>query len=228
MRSLSRLLFFSVLVGGLSSGCHRTFSASTSQPNPLKQPLDTLRETEVLTIVTGDMELNRPRSQTSPVRVLSQERYPLLNKASFNIVSRDRLRFHVQIQHKWQSYANLRSWKVVLEDDQGNRYSPASVETSKPKHLMETWSREKRTVSRSSRGYITQIHNDAYKDRQTLGNLSVYQGRGDLVFYQRDIFGPEVRSMTLTLERSGVTFKFSWQFADDLPAAVPTLALKGG
>ena len=34
-------------------------------------------------------------------------------------------------------------------------------------------------------------------------------------FFQRDIFGPEVRSMTLELERSGITFRFSWQFADE-------------
>ena len=60
-----------------------------------------------------------------------------------------------------------------------------------------------------------QINNDGYKDRQPLGNLSVFRGRGDYVFYRRDIFGPDVRSMSLSLTRSGVTFKFTWKFADD-------------
>ena len=35
------------------------------------------------------------------------------------------------------------------------------------------------------------------------------------VFYQRDIFGPEVRSMTLEITRSGVTFRYQWNFTDE-------------
>jgi hypothetical protein len=92
-----------LLVGGLL-GCGRTFRAETTQPNPMAMPTETLRSSEKVTIVTGDMELEAPEApdaakQATPTR---NRRYPLINQASFTIVSRDRLRFHVQIDHKWQ------------------------------------------------------------------------------------------------------------------------------
>ncbi len=199
------------------ASCHRTFSASISQPNPLAQPLDTLRQTAKLTIVTGDMDLVHPRPPRVKGRdsLLSHQRYPLQNTASFTIVSRDRLRFHVQIEHKWKDYTDISTWKAVLTDDQGNVFQPTGIDSVKAKHLMETWSFQRRTTRRNRFGDIVQINNDGYKDRQPLGNLSVFRGRGDFVFYQRDIFGPEVRSMSLSLTRSGVTFKYTWKFADD-------------
>ena len=198
-------------------GCHKTFRTSVSQPNPLAQPLDTLRQTEELTIVTGDMDLVRPRAPRGEGRdsLMSHERYPLMNKASFTVVSRDRLRFHVQIEHKWKSYTDISTWKAVLTDDAGNVYQPTAIDTVKARHLVETWSFQRRSTRRNAFGDIVQINNDGYKDRQPLGSLSVFRGRGDFVFYRRDIFGPEVRSMSLSLTRSGVTFKYTWKFADD-------------
>jgi len=200
------------------SGCHKTFSASTFQPNPLAQPLDTLRETEELVIVTGDMELVHPRPPRGDGKdtLLSHERYSLLNKASFTVVSRDRLRFHVQIEHKWKKYTDISTWKAVLTDDKGNVYQPTAIDTVKARHLVETWSYERRSTVRNHFGDIVYINNDGYKDRQPLGSLSVFRGRGDFVFYHRDIFSPEVRFMTLSLTRSGITFKYTWKFADDV------------
>lgn len=216
-RASGLLLGSFALLGLVLGGCHRTFSASIRQPNPLASPLDTLRDTEVLTIVTGDMELSHPRRSRVEGRdsLMSQERYPLHNKASFTVVSRDRLRFHVQIEHKWKTYTDISTWKAVLYDDKGNRYAPTSIDTVKARHLVETWSFERRSTQRNAFGDIVHINDDGHRDRQPLGSLSVFRGRGDFVFYQRDIFGPDVRSMTLELTRSGVTFKYQWTFADD-------------
>lgn len=218
-RSLGHLALGAMLA--LSAfGCHRTFSASTYQPNPLSAPLESLRQTEELTIITGDMELTHPR----PARVegqdslMSSERYPLRNTASFTVVSRDRLRFHVQFEHKWKDYTKIHTWKAVLTDDRGRRFAPSSIDAVKAKHLVKTWSFERRTTQRNGFGDIVQINDDGYKDRQPLGSLSVFRGRGDFVFYSRDIFGPEVRWMTLELTRSGVTFRYTWKFADDPPS----------
>jgi hypothetical protein len=206
--------------------CHRTFSAKVSQPNPLLSPLDTLRDTEVLTIVTGDMELSHPRTSRVEGRdsLMSKTRYPLLNKASFTVVSRDRLRFHVQIEHKWKQYTDISTWKAKLYDDQGNQYAPTAIDTVKARHLVETWSFETRSTRRDGFGNIVQINDDGHRNRQPLGSLSVFRGRGDFVFYERDIFGPEVRSMTLELTRSGVTFKYQWNFADE--ESGPQVALR--
>ena len=77
------------------------------------------------------------------------------------------------------------------------------------------YERERRTAKRNAFGDIIQINDDGYKDRQPLGSLSVFRGRGDFVFYSRDIFGPEVRWMTLELSRSGITFRYTWKFTDE-------------
>src|SRR5688500_1231768 len=92
----------------LGGGCARTFRSAVTQPNPLIQPLETLRESEEVVIMTGDMELNQPAGGGgSGGAALVEERYPLTNSASFTVVSRDRLRFHVQIEHKWQDWADV-------------------------------------------------------------------------------------------------------------------------
>src|SRR5262245_47736876 len=53
---------FGVLVLGLTvtAGCARTFHGSATQPNPLAVPNETLRSSERITIVRGDMELEAP------------------------------------------------------------------------------------------------------------------------------------------------------------------------
>ncbi len=226
------VVFGLLVVVGLSA-CHKTFSASTHQPNPLAQPLDTLRRSEELVITTGDMDLVHPRpaqhSNSSGASSLQyMERYPLRNKASFTVVSRDRLRFHVQIEHKWKQYTDISTWKAVLTDDQGNAYQPTSIDSVKARHLVETWSFQRRTARRNAFGNIVHINNDGYRDRQPLGNLAVFRGKGDFVFFRRDIFGPEVRSMSLSLTRSGITFKFTWKFAEDgelVPVSVAKLEM---
>ena len=76
----------------------------------------------------------------------------------------------------------------------------------------------------NGRGNITGIANDGYKHPNHLGNLSVFRGQGDFVFYSRDIFTPRLKWMTLVVERRGVAFTFTWKFVDDRPdtAAVDT------
>jgi hypothetical protein len=77
-----------------TTGCTRTFRASTVQPNPLAEPTETLRQSEKITIVTGDMELEKPDEPepTQRATMVRNNRYPLYNQASFTIVSRDRPR----------------------------------------------------------------------------------------------------------------------------------------
>jgi hypothetical protein len=51
-----------------------------------------------------------------------------------------------------------------------------------------------------------------------MGSLSVFRGRADFVFYQRDLFTQEVRSMKLVVKRSGEAFEFLWHFRDSVAA----------
>ena len=196
--------------------CTRTFSAEVVQPNPLAQPTETLRDSEEVKIVTGDMELNVPRQpeRSQQVAPMRHNKYPLNNVASFTVVSRDRLRFHVQLEHKWQEWADLRTWEVYMIDDEGRRYLPESVEHARTKHLVSMWDREVRSVQRNMYGDIVKINEDGYKRRQTLGSLSVFRGNADFVFYQRDVFTPDMRKLTLVVRRPGQAFEFKWHFDD--------------
>jgi hypothetical protein len=204
-----------VAVAGLGlASCSRTFSAEVVQPNPLARPTETLRDSEPVRIVTGDMELNVPREAEQRVSVLTHKRYPLVNEASFTVVSRDRLRFHVQLEHKWQEWADLQSWEVYMVDDQGRQYLPESIEHAKTKHIVSMWDYEVRTARRNAYGDIVSINEDGWRRRTPLGSLSVFRGNADFVFYQRDLFTPDVTKMTLVVRRSGQAFEFIWNFAD--------------
>ena len=61
-----------------------------------------------------------------------------------------------------------------------------------------------------------EINDDGCKRRQTLGSLSVFRGRGDFVFYDRDLFTTNVRSLKLVVKRSGEAFEFVWRFQDNV------------
>ena len=203
-----------------AGGCHRTFKSAVTQPNPLTQPLETLRESEVITIVTGDMELNVPADGSgSGGAAWVDERYPLRNVAHFTVVSRDRLRFHVQVEHKWQEWADLSTWNAYLVDDQGKHYDPADIDLISDRHITKMWDYEQRSTVVNSSGDIVAVNNDGYKRRQALGSMSLFRGRGDFVFHHRDIFSARVKWLTLHIERSGTVFEFTWRFADDVVMA---------
>ena len=201
-------------------GCARTFRGEAVQPNPMTAPTEISPISEKITIVTGDMELESPEPPegTQRVAVVKNNRYPLYNQASFTIVSRDRLRFHVQVDHKWQEWADLNTWSVYLEDDAGRRWSPESVEHAKTRIMTKMWDREQRTAIRNRYGDIVAVEEDGWRNRQTLGSLSVFRGRADFVFYQRDLFNQNVRSLKLVVRRPGEAFEFTWRFQDNVAA----------
>lgn len=210
-----------LIAGVAAAGCARTFDAKVVQPNPLVQPSETLRESEKATIIIGDMDLEVPEQPgpTRRVALLRNHLYPLTNEASWTMVSRDRLRFHVQIEHKWQEWADVSTWEVYLIDDMGRRYLPESVEHARTKHMVSMWDREQRSVQRNMYGDITAINEDGWRSRQTLGSLSVFRGTGDFVFYQRDLFTPDMRKLKLVVRRPGQAFEFGWNFDDNQVAA---------
>jgi len=218
-----------VLAIAATTGCARTFTGETVQPNPLRDPTETLPTGEEITIVRGDMELEMPE-EAAPAHTSSaahNHRYPLINQASFTIVSRDRLRFHVQIDHKWQEWADLTTWKVKLEDDKGRTWSPEAIEGARTKILTTMWDREQRSAICSNAGedgrgdcYNTIGYaDDGHLRRQTLGSLSVFRGKADFTFYQRDLMDRNVRRLTFTISRPGEAFEFTWNFADHVAAS---------
>lgn len=222
VKSPRKALLAAILGLAAAGACGRTFSSSVTQPNPLTRPLDTLRESEPIVIVTGDMDLNVPREDAAAGGgvVWVNSRYPLTNQAHFTVVSRDRLRFHVQIEHKWQEWADVSTWRATLVDDQGHRYRPDEVDLVSDRHITQMWDYESRSTVVNDFGDIVRVNNDGYKRRQPLASMSLFRGRGDFVFHHQNIMRPSVKSLTLHIERSGTAFEFTWRFADDVARAV--------
>jgi hypothetical protein len=219
-----------MLVGVVAVGasCTRTFKGVAVQPNPLVDQNETLRESEKITIVRGDMDLEAPAPAegVGTASIAHNHKYPLFNRAQFTMVSRDRLRFHVQIDHKWQEYADLGTWQVELVDDKGRHWIPENMEHARTKLITTMWDREQRTSVCDSRGRDANqncfntigYREDGWRRRQTLGSLSVYRGNADFVFYERDLFSVNVRSLKLIVKRSGEAFEFVWRFQDNVAA----------
>ncbi len=206
------------------AACTKTFQAEVVQPNPLANPTETLRTSEELKILTGDMDLKQPDAPDGigNASMVHSRNYKLINTASFTMVSRDRLRFHVQVDHKWEDFADLKTWEVSLEDDQGHRWTPESVEHARTRLITHMWDPEQRTAicgtsGRDGKGdcfNTVGYQDDGWKRRQMLGSLSVFRGNADFVFYQRDLFTPSLRTLKLVVRRSGTVFEYTWNFDD--------------
>lgn len=209
-------------VGVCAAACSPTFRGGVTQPNPEVSPTETLRISEPIVVITGDMDLAMPvpADQAAPVTILHLKRYPLHNQAQFTVVSRDRLRFHVQLEHKWQEWADLNTWTAYLEDDRGTRWLPEGLDHATTHLITSMWDQEVRTVRRNHFGDIMQINDDGWRRRAPLGSLSVFRGKGDFVFYQRDLLRRDCRWLRLTIQRGGVTFEFTWRFAEDEPEPI--------
>jgi hypothetical protein len=220
---------YAVLIGVVAA-CTRTFHGEAVQPNPVANPTETLRSSERIQIIVGDMELNMPEqasgwSSSSPAH---NRHYPLINAASFTVVTRDRLRFHVQVDHKWEEYADLNTWHAVLVDDRGRVWTPEALEHARVSLITKMWDREQKRAVCDSHGKLgngncvnTVGHDETsgWQSRQTLGNLSVFRGRADFVFYDRELFTPNMKWLKLTISRSGEVFEFVWHFEDEVASA---------
>src|SRR5262245_20932379 len=131
----------SAIVALAVGACSPVFRGAVTQPNPSAAPTETLRISEPVVVITGDMDLNLPAAPADglPVAVLHTRRYPLHNQAQFTVVSRDRLRFHVQLEHKWQEWADLSTWTAYLEDDRGHRWVPEGLDHATTRLVTQMW-----------------------------------------------------------------------------------------
>lgn len=198
-----------------NGGCHKTLSARVVQPNPLCQPLETLRQSETADIVTGDHELRAPEvGEARTGSLMGSQAIRLHNKAAFKVVSRDRLRFRLQVEHKWREWADISGWRAYLIDDRGRRYEPEHAETGRNEHVVSMWDYETRSAVRDRYGDITHVNQDGHKDRKALGSVSYFRGNSSLAFYARDLFTSELESLTLVLERPGMSLRWTWRFTE--------------
>lgn len=113
---------------------------------------------------------------------------PPLMKSSvqFTVASRDRLRFHVGIVRTFEDDADTSKWHAWLEDERGRHYEPDGHEVSTVK-TFPTW------------GWTA---------------TDLYVGRGDFVFYARDLFGRDTRKLTFVMTHGDEVYRFVWEFGE--------------
>lgn len=180
----SRLVGWALLAVqlGPALACNRAWSADTlTPPITLGTTLDA-RTSLPAVIEMHDMEL--PRTMA------------LLNSVYFVAVSKDRLRFHVTLHHKWEDMSDPTRWRVWIEDDRGHVYHPAAC--------------DRRVIRPVTRMY------DAYVSQPFL-SFTVYKGDGDYVFHRRDLVRKDMRWLTLVMKRPGYEYRYRWSFVDAEP-----------
>lgn len=171
---------------GPAVACNKTWSADTlTPPITFGANLDA-RSSLPAVIELHDMEL--PRS------------IPLMNSVYFVAVSKDRLRFHVTLHHKWEDMSDPTRWRVWIEDDRGRVFHPAAV--------------DRRVIRPVTRMY------DAYQ-RSALLSFTVYKGDGDYVFYRHNLVRKDMRWLTLVMKRPGYEFRYRWSFVEEGIPATP-------
>jgi hypothetical protein len=199
-----------------AAGCTTTLKVSTTQPNPLVAfPDQTTHRSEKLFIDLEDMDLPRlhPVPHT-PDGIQQTGQFRLRQSAYFAIVSRDRLRFHVTIVHKWKEVADPTSWNVRLEDDQGHVYYPEAKEVRYNDLVTQMWDREQRTALYDTFGNVESVRSDGWKRRLNLESVDVFQGSGDFSFHAKDLFQRQTHRITLRMEKMGVVYEFTWNLVD--------------
>lgn len=209
-----------LLLGAL--GCTTTLKATTTQPNPLVAfPNQAMHRSQKLYIDMKDMDLPRmPAAPYAPDGAKNLSQFRLRQSAYFAVVSRERLRFHVTIVHKWKEVADPTSWNVQLEDDSGRIYYPESKEANSDNHITQMWDNEQRTALYGQfgdaihGGDVAGLKNDGYLRRMPLQSIDVFKGSGDFSFHAKDIFHRKTKRLTLRMERYGVVYEFTWNLID--------------
>lgn len=179
----------------LAAGCSTHLSTQVVQPPLVFGAGVESRTSMPLTIVVRDMETGR---------------FPIQNRAYYVAVSRDRLRFHVTLHHKWDEMADLKYWSAYVEDANGKRHYPEDVSAH---------------VSRVTTVYIRGV--------QYRMNALMYRGTANLSIYAPDLFAAGSR-LTLVLSRPEIEYRYRWITREidgesqiDLGAAVQQAAIAG-
>jgi hypothetical protein len=185
--------------------CARTLRVETTQPNPILLGPDNAHQSRKLVIDVRDMDL--------------PSTFTMRQSAYFAVVSRDRVRFHVSLVHKWEECADVTTWKVKLTDDKGNVYLPEAAEKRYDDHITRMWDHDRVTAVRDRYGDIVRLRNDGYKRRVALDSADVFQGTGDYMFHSKGMFDRGVKRLTLELSRGlgEPHYIFTWNLTDEIP-----------
>lgn len=198
--SRAGLTYLALLV--LAVGCDRSWESKVVQPRPYLGVSQEGRTSFPLVIRTRDMDL--PRF------------IHLVNSAYFVVVSKDRMRFHVTLHHKWESMSDPSRWVVWIEDDLGRRFYPSSLDGKRVRPVNQVFGQRRYRGSRVLEAPLHLVEAvEEIDDRLPLAAFGYYRGDADFVFYREDLFRSEMRVLTLVMKRPGYEYRYVWTFVDD-------------
>ncbi len=192
------------LAGSFLAGCYqKTWQSAVTQPK-LVLGSDVQRTSYPLVIKMGDMDLPQfcrslvlDKELKRTIRVSCRD-MDLLNTAYFVIVSRDRMRFHVTLHHKWESMSDPTTWQVWIEDEVGTRFYPQGVDRRNVRPVTQMWGTD------SGNGSLP----------PPLYALTIWRGDGDYVFYREGLFRRDMKRLALVMRRPGYTYRYVWSFVE--------------
>lgn len=167
-----------VILCGVVCGCTKTWTAEATQP-PLIMGAGAVARTSLpLEIVYRDMESGF---------------YRISNRAVYVVVSRDRLRFHLTLHHKWDDFADFKNWTAYVIDAKGKRHRPEHVST----HV-------ERVASLKINGATYWM------------NQLMFRGTANVTIYDRDLLdaGSE---LTLVMTKGNLEYRYHWVTATEDP-----------
>jgi hypothetical protein len=162
------------------AACTKTWTAEVTQPALVLRANVEARTSLPLVIAVRDMELGK---------------WAITNTAYYVVVSRDRLRFHVTLRHKWDTMADLKNWSVYVEDANGVRHYPED---------------ESVHISPVSQLYY---HGVVYSLPEPF-----YRGVAELSVQDRDLFANSNR-LTLVLTHGSYEYRYHWISGEPDPEA---------
>jgi hypothetical protein len=173
------------------AGCKSAWQVDTAQPRMHLgiEPLS--RQSSTQSIALADMHL--------------PPRFKLPNEAQIVLVTRDRLRAHVRLVHRWKDMTDLDRWKAWLEDDRGRKLYPSAVDKRHTGHINEIVVPDLDHFARAT-GFVYRVP------------VNLYDGGGDYDFYAPGFYHERIRRLTLVLERRGYQFRYTWHFVRDQSA----------
>jgi hypothetical protein len=193
--AVTRALVVVAALVGLVLGvgaCTRTFSGRLRTRDPLQEKKLEAYRSGTIVLGIGDID------------VVGVDGRPLglAQSAWFEIVSKDEIRFHVLLSHKWEELSQVRDYRVRLRTDGGDDLAPTDVWTRRT--LLE--------VHQNTLGQIRQgpTANSGPSLSEETFQRDLHGAGAVIVFRHRDLVRKEVRSYTLVLEGNKRRLRFIW------------------
>jgi len=184
-----------LLTALLFIGCSHTFRAEAIQMNPAyytsnKEMLNVSRN---LCIVRGGLDLGR---------------FQTVNYAKFVMISRDRIRFHVDFSHTWKDLAKPCNWKSEVFVD--NVKYDVQCDSSRVKMFTKTWDEQRRVVQKDQWGDIISVEQFERSPTQ-LSSLTIFIGKARLDLYQNDILTKSTKEIKLVMKNGNSILVYKWK-----------------